>query len=418
MLTSPKLLTAAAAALLLRPASAAPPLLTPALEARAPAATDNVWVTVDTSGTPVTVTPVVSVVDGATTTISAVPNDLTATVITRTKYAEVTTSTGSAAPTATNANGAGSFLVCNNADGVYAPFCQPTQNSSLYTGTTYYVTWDSSVFNSTNTTVVVEGSYINTTTGELSTQAFSSPETAANQSYYAWKVKTKLLPLGDTAVNISLTLRALAADSNDTAASYTGPTVLVTRPPTYLQPAPKMPSGAALYIGLPTVLGFCVVMIFGVCMWNRKERRIDLGDIMSRGRNKYGAAKDRARRRLSRREKKQAIRLDDHGPEGEEEGGMGYRYRDEEPETYQQEHHQQQQHQQQHQQHHDDHQYEDAWAQPEEVCPAWERQQEERRYRGLHDSVHVGVARRDSDALGSLVGTPTSDRFSQSHHYD
>lgn len=137
MLTRPKLL--AAASLLLGAASALPPLVTPVLEARAPAATDP-WVSVDTSGEPVTVTPVVTVVDGATTTISAAPNDLTATVVTRTDNAEKTTSTGTAPPepTATNKDGTGSFLVCNNADGVNAPFCQPSQNSSLYPGTTYY----------------------------------------------------------------------------------------------------------------------------------------------------------------------------------------------------------------------------------------------------------------------------------------
>lgn len=137
MFTRPGLL--AAASLLLGAASARPPLVTPVLEARAPAATDP-WVSVDTSGVPVTVTPVVTVVDGATTTISAAPNDLTETVVTRTEHAEITTSTGTAPPepTATNKDGTGSFLVCNNADGEYAPFCQPSYNSSLYPGTTYY----------------------------------------------------------------------------------------------------------------------------------------------------------------------------------------------------------------------------------------------------------------------------------------
>lgn len=145
MLTRPKLL--AAAALLLGAASALPPLATPVLEARAPAATDP-WVSVDTSGVPVTVTPVVTVVDGATTTMSAAPNDLTATVVTRTDYAEVTTSTGTAPPepTATNKDGTGSFLVCNNADGENAPFCQPSHNSSLYPGTTYYGMQNSKYF--------------------------------------------------------------------------------------------------------------------------------------------------------------------------------------------------------------------------------------------------------------------------------
>ncbi|KAK7745552.1 hypothetical protein SLS53_003052 [Cytospora paraplurivora] len=394
------------------------------MEARAPepATTDNAaaWVTVDTSGTPVTVTPVVSVNidDGTTTTVSAVPNDLTATVVTKTRYAEVTTSTGTTAPapTATDKNGAGSFLACDNADGEYAPFCQPARNSSLYPGTTYYVTWDASVFsNTTNTTVKIEGSYVNATTGEVTSQAFSSPEIEAGWSYYAWTVESKLIPLGSRAVNITLALSALTTttNNNDTnatvASSYMGPTVLVTKAPAYHNPAPQLPSGAALYVGLPAVLGFCVLMLFGVCVWNRQARRIGIGNIMSRGRHGYGAARERARRRLTiRRDRKQAIRLGDHqeggGPEEEEEGARGLQHYRDEPESGRQCYLQKQEQQRVHYE-------EDGWGQD------WGQQHEEGfHYRsngdyGDRDSIHVGVARRDSDALGSLAGTPTTDHF-------
>ncbi|KAJ0122267.1 hypothetical protein J7T55_002779 [Diaporthe amygdali] len=372
MLTRTKLL--AAASLLLGAASALPPLVTPVLEARAPAATDP-WVSVDTSGTPVTVTPVVTVVDGATTTISPAPNDLTATVVTRTDYAEITTSTGTAPPepTATNKDGSGSFMVCNNADGVNAPFCQPSQNSSLYPGTTYYVTWDTSVFNSTNTTVILEGSYINATTGEIASQAFSSDKITAGWSYYAWAVDSKLMQ-GKSGVNITLFLNALDVDQNTTAKSYKGPTVLVTKTPTYHQAPPKMPTGAALYIGLPTVLGFCVVMIFGVCLWNRKARKIAIGNIMSRSRHGYGIAKGRAKR-LGRRDKKAAIRLMDQLPEDQH-------YRDEP-------------------QYHSARADDDGWGQQHVVY----------HHHQQNNNEFLGHARRDSDALGSLAGTPTSAHF-------
>lgn len=144
-----RLLTAATLLLLIGATSAAPPppppLTSSALEARGPEATEasEAWVTVDSSGVPATVTPVVTADgDGAATTISnAVPEELTATVFTRTEYAEVTTSTAGPAgpvPTATGEDGSGSFLACDNADGPYFPFCQPAQNSSLYPGTTYY----------------------------------------------------------------------------------------------------------------------------------------------------------------------------------------------------------------------------------------------------------------------------------------
>lgn len=374
MFTRRKLL--AAASMLLGAASARPPLATPVLEARAPAATDP-WVSVDTSGVPVTVTPVVTVVDGATTTISAAPNDLTETVVTRTDNAEITTSTGTAPPepTATNKDGTGSFLVCNNADGEYAPFCQPSFNSSLYPGTTYYVTWDTSIFNSTNTTVILEGSYINATTGEVASQAFASDKITAGWSYYAWAVDGKLLQ-GKGAANITLFLNALDADGNTTAKSYAGPMVLVTKPATYHQPPPKMPTGAALYIGLPTVLGFCVLMIFGVCLWNRQARKISVGNIMSRSRHGYGIAKGRARRMGRRDRKPDHIRLMDQLPEDQH-------YRDE-PRSY------------------------PAPGAGSGDDDGWGQQHV---YHRQQNNEFLGHARGDSDALGSLAGTPTSANF-------
>lgn len=141
MLASSKLLTAAAAAaaVLLGAVQAVPaPAPTPALELRAEAT--DAWVSVDKTGKPTTVTPVVTVSDGMPTTLSAIPTELTATVLTRTAYGELTTSTGTspAEPTASNKKGAGAFLVCSNPDAEYAPFCEPAKNSSLYTGTTYY----------------------------------------------------------------------------------------------------------------------------------------------------------------------------------------------------------------------------------------------------------------------------------------
>lgn len=137
MFTPRRLLTAAT--LLVGAAHAVPaPAVTPALALRAEAT--DAWVSVDKTGLPSTVTPVVTVSDGTTTTLSAIPTELTATLLTRTEYGELTTSTGTSAaePTATNKKGAGSFLVCSNSDGDYAPFCEPAKNSSLYVGTTYY----------------------------------------------------------------------------------------------------------------------------------------------------------------------------------------------------------------------------------------------------------------------------------------
>lgn len=373
MLTSPRLFTAAAVAatVLLGVASAAPPPLTPALGARALAA----------------------------------------------------------AATDDDSGAAGSFQACDNADGVYAPFCQPAQNSSLYPGTTYYVTWDPSVFDSDNTTVIVEGSYVNTTSDEITAQAFSSPEMEAGRSYYAWTVDGSALPLEDTdtdtdagadsaVFSIALVIRALVAGSNTTAQVYPGPTVVVVvaganmtarraaaaAAAAYRDEAPGVPTGAALYVGLPTVLGFCVLMIFGVCAWNRQARRIGLGNISGKAGGARGARM--GRRMTTRRDRKQAIRLAGHdGPEDDEdeEGGRrrvkgekGMCYQDdEEPPSHP----------------HLSLRYEDdGWGQD------WghqrEGEKEECRRKDHDGGIHVGIARRDSDALGSLAGTPTSEHFS------
>lgn len=236
------------------------------------------------------------------------------------------------------------------------------------------VTWDSSVFNSTNTTVILEGSYINATTGEVASQAFSSDKIKSGWSYYAWAVDSKLMQ-GKSAANITLFLNALDDDQNTTAKSYTGPTVLVTKQPTYHQPAPKMPSGAALYIGLPTVLGFCLLMIFGVCLWNREARKISIGNIMSRSRHGYGIAKGRARRMGRGGRKGRNIRLMDQLPEDQH-------YRDE-PRQHP--------------------------ARGGDDDGGWGQQHV---YHHQHkNNEFLGHARRDSDALGSLAGTPTSANF-------
>lgn len=244
------------------------------------------------------------------------------------------------------------------------------------------VTWDGSVLNAT--LVSVTGTYINATTGDEGDEVFTSHDIKAKYSYYAWTPNKSYLSHGTgQAVNITLTLNALSADdSDDITQTYTGPTVLVTKTPSYQQAAPTVPSGQALYIALPTVLGFCLIMVFGVCLWNRKARKIGLGNVMSRSRHGYGVAKSRAKRMTltvkgagSRRQKKQAaamhnIRMMESLPEDQV-------YRDEPVAKFDGR---------------NDYQY--------------DRDAEE-----VNMGSGRGHARKDSDGLGSLAGTPTSEHF-------
>lgn len=164
---------------------------------------------------------------------------------------------------------------------------------------------------------------------------------------------------------MNITFRLAALPVGKSVQWVPGPTVLVTSSPTPVQEPSKPPSGEALYIAIPTVLGFVALMVFGTCIWNRKARRIELGNIMGRGRGGYGVGKSRRQRMFGKGARKDRILLT------EQEGGQVYR---DEPQ----------------QRGGDD----DDWK---------------REVPGGAD----GLPRRDSDALGSLAGTPTQDR-----HFD
>ena len=115
------------------------------LPKRDPPAATAPWVQIDEDGQPKTThTPSATVLeDGSTSVSDAAPHDLTATVYTRTWYGEISTSTGDPPnPTQTGSskkkNKSGAITRCFNKDGDNAPFCAPSQDSTLYTKGTYY----------------------------------------------------------------------------------------------------------------------------------------------------------------------------------------------------------------------------------------------------------------------------------------
>lgn len=104
---------------------------------------NNIWITVDASGSARTVTPTPTTVNGAVSTISGPPEYLTKTsVYTLTKSSSVVTTSTGAAPfataTGTGTSDAGAFLQCSNYQGVNSPFCLPAAGSVLAAGRTYY----------------------------------------------------------------------------------------------------------------------------------------------------------------------------------------------------------------------------------------------------------------------------------------
>ncbi|KAH8197590.1 hypothetical protein TruAng_008222 [Truncatella angustata] len=334
------------------------------------------WVSVDDNGTAHTVTPYVTTISGAATTVSAAPYDITGTVFTQTNYGKVTTSTGTTpnAATATATSGAGSFKKCNNKDGANAPFCWPKGGSTLNPGLTYYFTWDSSYF-AANSTILITGDYLNSTTGEISSQAFQSDKMVASWGFWAMNVQSSLV----SPKNISVSINAVNVTTGTNSTVVTGPTIAITNPPVYHQPAAKLPSGAALYIALPTVFGFIIVCLVGGCIWNRKHRRIELGNVMSRTRHGGGLGKLPGRGGKRRKEQKAAERVQLLERDIIAEGGQLYR---------------------------DEPQPEPQYREPQHREP--ERREPEPE--PLHREVELPRPRRDSDALGSLAGTPTEDR--------
>ncbi|KAI0399080.1 hypothetical protein F4802DRAFT_591083 [Xylaria palmicola] len=348
----------AASLLLLAAAHAIPNPVHP-LEPRATDAALEPWVTVNDDGKPSTVTPVLTTVSGTPTVVDGAPHDVTATVFTYTSYGKIVTSTGEPpGPTATSTgdDGAGSFAQCSNLDGEFAPWCHPDGESPLYVGTAYYFIWDPTYFKAPNATVQVVGNYINKTTGEVKTEspAFLSTLTPATFGYASIKITAAQL-LYQGSQNISL---SLVGAVNGTRQERPGPQILITtRPGPVANAGNHVPHAQALYIALPTVFGFIILCVAGTCLWNRHRRRIHLRNVMGRnyevngkaGRKRFGRLRSGGRDKAA---KKANERIQLMEREVAAEGG--------------------------------------------EV------------YRDLPDPADR--PRRDSDALGSLAGTPTDDR--------
>ncbi|KAI0020057.1 hypothetical protein F4780DRAFT_386442 [Xylariomycetidae sp. FL0641] len=309
------------------------------------------WVTVDPDGKPSTITPQLTTVDGSTSIIDGAPHDITASLYTSTSLGKITTSTGEAPlPTATNTkNPAGSFPSCYNLDGDHAPWCSPSEGDTLYPGKSYYFLWDPRYYADSNTTnITVVGNYVNETTGETIEQAFQSDEIKASYGFWNYKIEKKLLKY-QQGQNITLNL---VSSTNTTTVKQEGPKVQIKKVPGYKPKAPQPHGGAAVYIAVPIIVAFIVLMVGGTCYYNKQHRHIDLADLLSRTRRRgYGAGKSaRARRGLGGRK------------------GRG----------------------------------EDIQLMEREILPNG--------FEVYHDNPRPRRARRDSEALDSLAGSPVEER--------
>lgn len=301
-------------------AASAIPAVTPAAVIEKRADQTAAWVSVDNNGQPErTYTPYMTVKDGTTEVRDGAPHDLTASVYTFTEWGKITTSTGQPpVPTATNAAGKGAFSRCVNMEGDNAPFCDPYVNSTLYAGNTYYVTWDPDFYNKTGDNSTWEVAPLLDWLNHTSNQYEKIKEfnrIPAEWGYFAFHIESSYLK-GYRYINASITLMSSEKGSAKKENSTMLPINLSvgTLPK---NPTPHAPKGEELTIALPTVFGAIVILLVGGCLWNRKTRRIQLGNIMSRNRHGYTGRKQR---RLFRSRKDEgAIQLDTRGtgPAGE-----------------------------------------------------------------------------------------------------
>ncbi|PKS09897.1 hypothetical protein jhhlp_004520 [Lomentospora prolificans] len=330
-----------------------------------------VWVSADERTPVTTVTPHETTVDSTPTLADAAPNEVTGTVFTLTENVVISTSTGSRVPAPTNPaskNPAGAFARCfKEDDDEFAPFCDPSAESEVHVDRTYYITWNPDFFNDTLTKlnntaewrIRIRADRVDATNGSIGAKAFETDDSyPASWGVYPWRITSSVLE-SKQPTNVSLLILAHRQGQAETV-EHRGPTVFVTYPPAFRTESPRLPKGAELYIALPSVAGFILVVVFGTCLWNKKSRKIDIGNIMSRSRHGYGVGKARARRlaghvRKSMRRKEERGVMLDEWELNEGHLSPGERYRD---------------------------------------MPA--------------------PGRRDSDALGSLAGTPVNDRFPRS----
>jgi hypothetical protein len=133
-------------------------------------------------------------------------------------------------------------------------------------------------------------------------QAFQYGPLSNAWGFVSWKIQSDWLK-SQPSNNVTFYITAQGGRS------VSGPTVMITTSPIASSshaptPAPK---GKELYIALPAVGGFIILCVCGGFIFNRKQRKIGLGNVMGR-RQGYGVRKSH-RQRLGLSKKSGAIQL-------------------------------------------------------------------------------------------------------------
>ncbi|KKY22173.1 hypothetical protein UCRPC4_g03360 [Phaeomoniella chlamydospora] len=248
---------------------------------------------------------------GSASTTSAVPTSLlTAETEESTSSEALLTASASSvsgaatSPTATGSSStatSSSVAECQSSGGTYAPFCKPSDGSSVTVGTSFDVTWDPSYFNST-TTVAIEISYANSSTSSSSDSVYSSDEVENTVGYMSIVPKKSWLG-GSSSANITLNFAVLEDDGSSSANILTGPTVTLESDNTSTESSSDSETSGSLLssstessqrssknlglvVGLTIALAFiCLLFVSGVFLWYRRYKMNNRGYGVGRSRN-------------------------------------------------------------------------------------------------------------------------------------
>jgi hypothetical protein len=160
------------------------------------------------------------------------------------------------------------------------------------------VTWDPDFFNKTkstgNSTLMITPrlDIFNSSSKEWEKyKEFTESSVPAAWGYWPFNAKSEYMKMSR---NISLTLYSNSNNSLEKTKSST--LFLYLQDENFPEKAhEKLPEGQTLIIALPVVFGSLILLIIGGFLWNRKTRRIGLGNISGRARHGYTG---RAKRRI------------------------------------------------------------------------------------------------------------------------
>ncbi|KAL0258783.1 hypothetical protein SLS55_006287 [Diplodia seriata] len=193
-------------------------------------------------------------------------------------------------------------------DDAAKPFCLPANNTDLYPGERYYVTWNSKYFKPNSTMNILLNWY-----NDTSRNVWASGPVQSKLGATTVDVKQEWLR-GSTAYNLTFFAQHSDAAAGTTASVYDGPTVqLKAKPSTHLQPqeSTKSYNEMGLKIGLPVCLAFTALVVGGLAYCMRKQRRTGLGSVMGRKRG-YASRKSRWQRLGRGRAGKEDVRSQEH----------------------------------------------------------------------------------------------------------